>query len=83
VERLRRAGTPAARGGGRRGYRFPARAAPLDLRAGRRAMGRARGGEGLASFAGAARDRSSTGVRPWNRRRAVGAGPLQTRLAVK
>jgi hypothetical protein len=62
MERLRRAGTPAARGGGRRGYRFPARVARLDLRAGRRAMGRARGGEGLASFAGAARDRSFTGA---------------------
>jgi hypothetical protein len=62
----------AARGGGRRGCRFPARAARGRLRAARLAWVGARGGEELASFAGAARDWSFAGARPWTRWRAAG-----------
>jgi hypothetical protein len=38
AERLRRAGTPTTREGGRHGYRSPARAAREELVNGRRAM---------------------------------------------
>jgi hypothetical protein len=49
-------GTPAAREGGRRGYCSWRAGARLVRWTGRRAMVEARGGEELASFAGAARD---------------------------